>query len=162
MLPRLVLAAVLAASLALPREDDRGRPVILMLHGRGMLDRDTAELRKLWYDGLTSGAKLLPHGPAIAERDLRLVWCARGLRPRSAESCDYSASDPRARRDAATDPNLKMFVGIVGNILGAITNLAADGEPASQLRALSADASFLSDAHKRCASERRLADALDR
>ena len=47
-------------------------------------------------------------------------------------------------------------------MLGALTNFVSDTESAVQLRALSADASFLSDAHKRCASERRLSDALDR
>ena len=61
-----------------------------------------------------------------------------------------------------TDPNLKTFVSLVGDVLSVLTNVVSDTESAVQLRALSADASFLSDAHKRCASERRLSDALER
>jgi pimeloyl-ACP methyl ester carboxylesterase len=163
MLLRLLSAVALAATLAAPSaEDDRGRPVILMIHGRGLLDRDTAELRKLWLNGLTSGGKLITQQPVVADRDVRLVWYADVLAPASSETCDYSASDPRARRDAATDPNLKSFVSLVGNIFGLLTTVVSDTESASQIRTLAADASFLSDSHKRCASERRLADALDR
>jgi pimeloyl-ACP methyl ester carboxylesterase len=160
----LRLVAALAATLAftVPHQDDRGRPVILMLHGRGMGDRDTTELRKLWLDGLTRGAKPLTRAPLIADRDVRLVWYADILDPRSGESCDYATDDPRARHDATTDPNLKTFVSFVGSLLGAITGFVSDTESAVQLRALSADATFLSDAHKRCASERRLSDALER
>jgi pimeloyl-ACP methyl ester carboxylesterase len=47
-------------------------------------------------------------------------------------------------------------------VLGALTNVVADSDANAQLRALSADASFLSDARKRCATEARLAAALDR
>ena len=85
-----------------------------MLHGRGMGDRDTAELRKLWLDGLTRGAKPLTRAPLVTERDVRLVWYADVLDPRSSESCDYTSDDPRARHDATTDPNLKTFVSLVG------------------------------------------------
>jgi pimeloyl-ACP methyl ester carboxylesterase len=162
MMLRFLAAAALAIGLAVPHQDDRGRPVILMLHGRGMGDRDTAELRKLWLDGLTRGAKPLTRAPLVAERDVRLVWYADVLDPRSSESCDYTPDDPRARHDAKTDPGLKSLVSLVGNVLGALTSFVPDTESVTQLRALSADASFLSDAHRRCASERRLSDALDR
>jgi pimeloyl-ACP methyl ester carboxylesterase len=42
-----------------------------------------------------------------------------------------------------------------------ITSVVADTENVSHLRALSADASFLSDSRKRCGSEQRLADAIE-
>src|SRR5207237_835946 len=105
-MPRLPILVVfcLTAAFASPAEDDRGRPVILLVHGRGMLDRDTTELRKLWVDGLTSGTKALLPDRLVADRDVRLVWYADVLDPRSSEGCDYLAADPRARRDAATDP----------------------------------------------------------
>jgi predicted alpha/beta hydrolase family esterase len=51
---------------------------------------------------------------------------------------------------------------MAGNLLDALTNMVVDTEATSQLRGLAADASFLSDARKRCASERRLAEAIDR
>lgn len=163
MMLRLLAAAALMGTLAAaPQPDDRGRPVILFLHGRGMLDRDTAQLRKLWLDGLMSGAKPLTHEPLIADRDVRLVWYADVLDPRSSESCNYAAGDPRAKHDAETDPQLKSFVSLVGNFLGALTNIVSDTESVWQLRTFSGDASFLGDAHKRCASEQRLGSALDR
>ncbi len=133
MLPRLLSAAALVASLALPGQNDRGRPVILMLHGRGMLDRDSAELRKLWLNGLVSGGKTLTQQTIIADRDVRLVWYADVLDPRSSEACDYAASDPRARRDAATDPSLRSFVSLVGNVFSALTSFVSDTESVSQI-----------------------------
>jgi hypothetical protein len=162
MLFRLVSAAALVAALLSPAQNDRGRPVILMVHGRGMLDRDSAELRKLWLKGLVSGGKSITNQTVIDERDVRMVWYADVLDPRSSEACDYTANDPRARRDAATDPGLRSLVSLVGNIFGALTNVVSDTESVSQIRALAGDASFLSDSRKRCASERRLADAIDR
>ena len=51
--------------------------------------------------------------------------------------------DPRARRDATGDPELKSFVSLVGNVLGALTNLVSDKESAAELRSLSGDAAFL-------------------
>jgi pimeloyl-ACP methyl ester carboxylesterase len=162
MLLRLLAIAAAAAALAVPKPDDRGRPVILMLHGRGMTGSDTAALRKFWLDGLSQGGRPLTPTSLITERDVRLVWYADVLDPRSGESCSYASDDARARRDARTDPTLKSFVSLVGNVLGALTNVVTDTESVTQLRALSSDASFLGDAHKRCASERRLSDALDR
>ncbi|HEY9230037.1 MAG TPA: hypothetical protein VIP11_25520, partial [Gemmatimonadaceae bacterium] len=159
---RLFAVAMLALALDLHAQDDRGRPVILLLHGRGMVDRDTAETRKLWLGGLTFGGRLLARDEIVSDRDVRLVWYADVLDPRSTESCDYASSDPRARRAARSDPDLKGFVSIVGNVFGALTTLVSDNESAAQLRALAGDATFLSDASKRCASERRLGDALDR
>lgn len=161
-----VLAATLASAQTVPRADarqeDRGRPVILMLHGRGMGDQDTTSLRKFWFGGLSNGARSLTKSPLLSERDVRLVWYADVLDPRSSEACDYASDDVRARHAVTDDPSLKNFVSLVGNVLGALTSFVSDTEAVSQLRALSGDASFLGDAHKRCASERRLADALAR
>lgn len=159
---RTLAVLALSATLVGAQQDDRGRPVVLLLHGRGMLDRDTAETRKLWFDGLNAGAKRLANGELVTSRDVRLVWYADVLDPRSSESCVYESGDPRARRDAKTDPELKGFVSIVGNLMGALTTFVADNESATQLRALAGDAQFLSDARKRCASARRLSDAIDR
>ena len=48
------------------------------------------------FNGLTSGAKLITQQPVVADRDVRLVWYADVLDPRSAEACDYAANDLRA------------------------------------------------------------------
>jgi pimeloyl-ACP methyl ester carboxylesterase len=161
MVRLLTLAGTLLLTAAAP-PNDRGRPVILLVHGRGLMDRDTSATRKLWLGALSSGIKTFANDSTIAERDLRVVWYADVLDPRSTAGCDYASSDPRARRDASEDPDLKALVSMAGNLLGTLTNLVADTEATSQLRGLAADASFLSDVHKRCAAERRLADAIDR
>ena len=127
-----------------------------------MLDRDTAATRKMWLDALVAGGKSMTSKPLLEERDVRVVWYADVLDPRSSAGCDYSANDARTRRNAAADPDLKSLVGIVGGLLDMFTSQVADTESVSQLRALSADASFLADSRKRCASEQRLGDAIDR
>ena len=158
---RIIAGLAIAAALASAKEDDRGRPIVLLVHGRGMLDRDTAATRKSWVDALSSGAATINGQRLYSERDVRVVWYADVLDPRSASGCEYKAGDARARR-ASSDPELREVLSTAGSILGAITAIVDDSGAAGQLRALSADAAFLTDARKRCAAEQRLAEALDR
>lgn len=162
MTRRLISLAGLLLLIAAVPPDDRGRPVILLIHGRGMADRDTAATRTFWLEGLSSGLKTLTRESLITERDVRVVWYADVLDPRSNAGCDYDRNDVRARREAAQDPDLKSFASLAGNLIGSLTDLIADTGMTTQLRGLASDAAFLSDARKRCASERRLADAIDR
>jgi hypothetical protein len=141
----VVLFAAAAANTKAP-PDDRGRPVILLVHGRGMADRDTSATRKFWLGALISGIKTVARDSLVAERDVRIVWYADVLDPRSTAGCDYDRNDPRARREATEDPQLKSLVSLAGDFLGALTGMVADTEATSQLRGLAADASFLSDA----------------
>jgi pimeloyl-ACP methyl ester carboxylesterase len=161
---RLIAVLAFAATLVASPEDDRGRPVVLLVHGRGLIDRDTAATRKMWLNALIDGSRAGDAPSTITERDVRVVWYADVLDPRSSAGCDYAAGDPRAKRSAATEPDFKMVVATAGSIIDALTSFVAqsDSEAAGQLRALSADASFLGDARKRCAAEQRLGDALDR
>lgn len=164
MLGRVTAAAtlVLAAAFSTQKPDDRGRPVILLVHGRGMTGHDTAATRTMWLDALIAGAKSVSKASLIADRDVRLVWYADVLDPMSADRCSYAPTDPRARRDSTTDPELKSFVSMVGNFLSVLTTLVSDSGSTTELRSLSSDASFLGDAHKRCAAEQRLGDAIER
>jgi len=157
-----IAALVLVAAFTTTRPDDRGRPVILLVHGRGLVTHDTAAVRTMWLDALMSGTKSVAKASLIANRDVRLVWYADVLDPLSGDGCSYAATDPRARRDAATDPELKSFVTMVGNFLTALSTFVSDSGSTGELRALSSDAAFLGNAHKRCAAEQRLADAIDR
>jgi len=158
---RVLAALAFATTLALPTEDDRGRPVVILVHGRAMLDRDTAATRKMWLNALTAGGKSITALPLLRDRDVRVVWYADVLDPRSSAGCDYASSDARARRNATIDPDLKALVATVGSLFDMITSVVADTESISHLRALSADASFLGDSRKRCASEQRVGDAID-
>lgn len=85
---RAFLFLLLAVAFPLRAQSDRGRPVILLVHGRGMLGRDTAGTRQLWFNGLKSGSTMLTRSPVIDERDVRVVWYADVLDPASTESCD--------------------------------------------------------------------------
>jgi hypothetical protein len=125
-----------------------------------MLDRDTAATRTMWFNAISSGAGTINGQRLYSDRDVRVVWYADVLDPRSSAACDYRSGDARARR-ASVDPELREVVSTAGSILGAITALVDDSGAAGQLRALSADAAFLTDSRKRCAAEQRLADALD-
>ena len=107
---RLIAALAITATLAGPVEEDRGRPVVLLVHGRGMLDIDTAATRKMWLEALTAGAKSSGAQPLITERDVRVVWYADVLDPRSSGGCDYASSDPRTRRGTSGDPDRKSVV----------------------------------------------------
>jgi len=156
-----ILALVALASSLLAGQEDRGRPIVLLVHGRGMSDRDSAATRKMWQQALASGARTITREPLITDRDVRVVWYADVLDPRSGASCEYAATDPRARR-ARGDDDLKSFLGIAGGILGVVSSLADSSEMTAQLRALAGDAAFVGDAGKRCASEQRLANAIDR
>jgi pimeloyl-ACP methyl ester carboxylesterase len=137
----------------------RGRPLIVLVHGRGMIGRDTAATRRLWVEGLSSGAKTLGGAVPFEANDVRVAWYADVLDPRSNAGCDYGAADPRARRDARTDPGIKVLASLAGGLFSAISS-SADSEANDELRGLAADAAFLSDARKRCAAEQRLADVL--
>ena len=159
---RLGLALLVAAPLSVRAQIDRGRPLMLLVHGRGMLDRDTALTRKLWVDGLRSGSATITHGPLFEDRDVRVVWYADILDPSSDAGCDYPSTDPRARRAAHSDDGLKTIAGVAGGLFGALSKMVDDKETATQMRELAGDASFLGDARKRCASEDRLAIALER
>jgi endonuclease G, mitochondrial len=152
------LGLLLAAS----KHQEHPRPVILLVHGRGMLGRDTARTRKLWFEGLQSAAKALTREPLLDERDVHVLWYADVLDPRSTESCIYAPGDRRAARDRAEDPGLKQVVATIGNVLGLLTLAVDDSSAGEDLRGLAADASFLSDAHKRCAVESRLEHELER
>jgi pimeloyl-ACP methyl ester carboxylesterase len=156
----LVLSALVAT--ALPARAQRGRPVILIVHGRGMLGRDTAATRKLWLDGLRSGAATMTRAPTIEDGDVRVVWYADVLDPKSSEGCDYAPEDPRAQRDARSDAGLKTVASFAGGLFDMLSSVAGDNDSGIELRALAADAAFLGDAHKRCGSEARLAAAIDR
>ena len=161
MIPRIVALVALVTSL-LAGQEDRGRPIVLLVHGRGMSDRDTAATRKMWQQALASGARTLTSEALIGDRDVRVVWYADVLDPRSAASCEYAAGDPRARRARAGDADFRSFLGMMGGILGVVSSLVDQSETTSQLRALASDAAFVSDPGKRCASEQRLGAEIDR
>jgi hypothetical protein len=159
---RVIGLSGLVLLLGLGGVPERGRPVILLVHGRGMLGRDSAATHKLWFDGLVSGGRAFTREALLGEGDVRVVWYADVLDEGSSASCEYARGDRRAARDRAQDPQLKELVGTIGSVLGLLTHVVDDSTTGDDLRGLAADASFLSDVHKRCAVEQRLEGELDR
>src|SRR5215211_3007215 len=79
------------------------RPIILLVHGRGMFGRDTAELRAQWQHALEAGARSgtpSATGPLLTDGDVRLVWYADVLDPMSSASC---GSDTVAHQKRQSD-----------------------------------------------------------
>jgi hypothetical protein len=127
-----------------------------------LLGHDTIATRKMWMDALARGARSLVKDVPYVDDDVRVVWYADVLDPRSQAGCDYAAADPRARRDARTDEGVKTLMSIAGGLLSALSEAVSDTASSVEVRGLAADASFLSDARRRCAAEQRLGDAIGR
>ena len=155
------LAGVVCLTVSTAAAPPPVRPIILLVHGRGLQDQDSASARKQWVDALRSGASTITRSPTVDDSDVRVVWYADVLEPKSSESCDYGPTDLRARRNAETDVELKQVMSFAGGFINLISTLA-DDSTAKEIRTLAADAAFLGDVRKRCASEARLGAAIDR
>jgi len=163
MLSRIVAFATLAACASVPvrqaSSPPRGRPVILLVHGRGLLDRDTAGLRRLWQEAIESGGRILTRAPLLEDGDVRLVWYADVLDPTSSAGCDFAARDRRP--DSPDVADLRSFAGAVGGVISLISNLIDDRSQNVGLRSIVGDLSFIADSRKRCAVDARLTSALE-
>jgi pimeloyl-ACP methyl ester carboxylesterase len=163
MLSRIVALATAAALAALPTRPasspPRGRPVILLVHGRGLLDRDTSGLRRFWQQAIESGGRALTRAPLLEDGDVRLVWYADVLDPTSSAGCDFAARDRRPDSPDAAD--LRSFASVVGGVMSLISNLIDDRSQSVELRSVVGDLEFITDSRKRCAVDARLTAALE-
>lgn len=137
------------------------RPLVLLLHGRGLLGRDSAALRRTWTTSLRSGVVGLTGAPVLGDSDVRVVWYADVLDSESDASCRFAPGDPRANRVMGGDETLQILTSGIGTVLGALGGLV-ENDVATLLRDVAGDLQYLGDAGKRCAAERRLSRALAR
>jgi hypothetical protein len=146
-------AALPAASSSPASADGRspGRPVVLVLHGRGVQSEDSASLRREWRDALNMGLVAAGARSLIGEEDLRLVWYADALDPRASGACAGSRGAPTSE--------VASGLAAAGSLLGMAAELMG-GVEGDALRSLAGDLLYLGDDRKRCAAEERLADAL--
>jgi len=143
---------------------DSGRPVVLMLHGRGLVSSDTASLRRAWSGALNDGITSLAGQPLLGEGDLRLVWYADALDLGPApcpvgrrEGDGSGAHGGRSGASWARDVGTALRSG------GTLMGLAAawiGGAEGEALKALAGDLVYLGDDRRRCGVEERLATAL--
>jgi hypothetical protein len=129
-----------------------GRPVVLFLHGRGVQDADSANLRREWRAALNMGLAAAGAEPLIGEDDFELVWYADALDPRAGGACPAS-------RSGAPTSEIASGLASAGALLGMAAEWMGDAEGAA-LRSLAGDLLYLGDDAKRCAAERRLELAL--
>jgi endonuclease G, mitochondrial len=154
-----VFSAVSTVTARSARGESQSRPIILLLHGRGQLGRDTAEIREDWQRALETGVSKLTDRPLIGPGDVRLVWYADILDPASSAGCD---SDPRAqsRRPGEDDGEvLQLLLGVTSTLFTSLYESMPE-ESRFSMRALVGDVLYLGDRWKRCAVEHRLESAL--
>lgn len=124
------------------------RPIVILVHGRGHLDADSAALRRQWtrdLDSALAGVGL----PKLAADDVRLAWYADALDPGFESPCA-----PKAMPDSLG------FEGFARGLIGALS-LALPRDEAPEARALLGDLLFATDVSIRCAAERRVGSAID-
>jgi endonuclease G len=159
------IAVSTVAARSARREAD-SRPVILLLHGRGQLGRDTAQIRSEWERALEAGVRGLTRRPLIDADDVRLVWYADVLDPSSMSSgCDEEERKARARgRTPTTDDEGEILQLIFGVTSALFTSLyeSIPEESRASMRAVVGDILYLGDNWRRCGVERRIESALAR
>jgi hypothetical protein len=137
-----------------------GRPVVILVHGRGQLMGDTAAVRAEWSQVLLSGASRLASPAVLGDEDVRVAWYADALDPLAPVVCDAAPSSGAtgngARRD---DEQLRAFFAAAGAGITAALDMI-DGPARLEARALAGDLLFLGDPVRRCAAESRLESAL--
>ena len=142
------------------------RPIILLLHGRGQLGRDTTRTRAEWQDALEAGIWEMTKRPLITSSDVRLVWYADALDPMSSTTgCDTDARPRRQRPERAERAEqddgdvLQLLLGVTSTLFTSLYESMPD-DSRSSMRALVGDVRYLGDHSRRCAVDRRIESAL--
>ncbi len=149
------------ATAAQPAHANEGRPVVLLVHGRGQFGRDTAELRREAVQAIQQSVAALTGDALVAGDDVRLVWYADVLDARAHDPSDVCAS--RATGSPSKSDTLVNAVTMFASLASAFFDVVSDeakGRDAHELRSLAADMRFFGDPGARCAAEDRVAAAL--
>jgi len=153
----LPLAAVAAVAAPRPAAKPTAppNPLVILVHGRGHLDDDSAALRRDWKRDLDSALALVGM-PKLRDEDVRLAWYADVLDPNSEVSCKSERTGATASID---DDSLDFGIFARGLFSTLTSNLAKD--ESRGLRGLIGDMLFVVDGSKRCAAERRIGQAIE-
>lgn len=146
--------AVAAGAQVAGGETHPGRPVILMVHGRGHGARDSAQVRRSAQAALAAGlrAQGLPPGELLQDGDVRMVWYADIASDQLIADAVPGCSTPAGEEGEALQSGFSLVAGIFGALLDAAGDL--DGTP--HLRDLRADIRYVADRRVQCAAEQRL------
>lgn len=143
---------------------DSGRPVVLVLPGRGLEGSDTASLRRVWNRALDQGIASVAGERLLDEDDLRLVWYADALEPgtracRVGRGEEEVARPQRERRGAEWARDVGAALKSAGRLMGLVAEWM-EGPEGEALRSMAGDLVYLGDDGQRCGAEERLAEAL--
>ncbi|MEP7001318.1 MAG: hypothetical protein ABI969_12615 [bacterium] len=162
----LLLALSLAASSAtlplLPFEQTAPRrPVVLVVHGRGFLARDSADFHRDALHALREGAFRATGDSLLESDDIRLVWYADLMDVRravlgNATSCETNTNNP----DVGISPS-SIFRSLA-LIASDLVQATAEDSIGDGARGIAGDLRFIGDPALRCAAEGRVADAIAR
>lgn len=139
------------------RHSMSARPVVLLVHGRGYLHRDSAEFRREALQALRQGAFNAANDSLLGDDDVRIVWYADLL-----DSRRQNAASVLACGAAESKQSPSSVLGVMALLASALLDANAAGEAADDMHGLAGDLRFLGDPDTRCSAEKRLADALAR
>lgn len=147
LLPLLGLVAIAAGGAEI--QQDR-LPVVILVHGRGHLEDDSAALRRGWKRDLDSALASVGL-PRLADRDVRLAWYADVLDPAFDSGCEITRS---------SDDSLG-FDSFARDFLGSLASALPRTE-SREVRSFLGDLLYAVDGSRRCAAERRVGEAIER
>lgn len=144
-----MLAALSLVGFA-PSAKPAQRPVVVLVHGRGHLEDDSAALRRRWKRDLDSALASVGM-PGLRDEDVRLAWYADILDPESSTSCVMTTE--------ASEDSLD-FGLLARGFFGSLTSVLAK-EESRGLRGLIGDMLYVVDGSKRCAAEHRVGSVIE-
>ncbi len=141
---------------------DTGRPVIILVHGRGQILGDSVAARAEWSRALKRGAAKIGSDSMLGEDDAWVAWYADALDPLAPATCNAkTASATSSSEPQSDDEELREFFAAAGAGITAALDMI-DGYAREEARALAGDLLFLGDPVRRCAAESQLENALSR
>ncbi|MEP6617943.1 MAG: hypothetical protein ABJE47_01460 [bacterium] len=142
-----------------------GRPLILLVHGRGQFGRDTAQVRREAASAIQRSIRALGGDPLIADDDVRLVWYADVLDGHSTDDARDACSAGITRGAVTTRDTTLNAITMLASLASAFLDVAsadATGDESNELRSIAGDLRFFGRPAIRCAAEARVGDALAR
>ena len=141
---------------------DTGRPVIILVHGRGQILGDSVAARAEWSRALQRGAAKVGSDSLLRDDDAWVAWYADALDPLAPATCNAKqASTTSSSESQNDDEQLREFFAAAGAGITAALDMI-DGYAREEARALAGDLLFLGDPVRRCAAESQLENALAR
>lgn len=158
-----VLLLLFTGAIEAPAQSRTGRPIVLVVHGRGHTARDTSGLRRDALHALRVGAQGIGGDSLLRDDDVRLVYyadvLAGGAKPldgATSSACDTALGG---------QPETGSVFSLLAMVAGALVDAGAKEDATSDrdgLKSLTGDLRYLGDQRMRCAAELRLRDALAR